>query len=339
MKRSILGLALLAPLTTLVHAQSSVQVSGTADGGVRYQTNADTAGNHRVSIGSNGYYSSNKLLFSGIEDLGDGNKVSFMLENGFNLGTGGLDNTTGVLFNRQSFIQYSGKAGALSAGRQYTISHDFILVYDPFSFHYTPLIPLTRASSGTRFNNDLKYAVNVGPFTLELENSFGEFADGINKGSARGIGLQYNAGSLVFGGVYNKRNILVGATYHDDNYYLIGAAYKLGPLKISGGTMKDEVVNTAPAENTVTRDSFGGVSYDLTSVFTLTGGYYLTDAPSDKSKRRGLAIVGIDYAMSKRTKLYAEVDYTRYKNAIVSTLNTVGAPHQTAFTVGLNHRF
>ncbi len=47
MKRSILGLALLAPLTTLVHAQSSVQVSGTADGGVRYQTSADTAGNHR----------------------------------------------------------------------------------------------------------------------------------------------------------------------------------------------------------------------------------------------------------------------------------------------------
>lgn len=339
MKRCILGLAMLAPLTGLVHAQSNVTISGTVDGGVRYQTNADAAGNHRVSMGSNGYYSSNKLLFSGSEDLGDGNKLGFVLESGFNLGTGALDNTTNTLFNRQAFIQLDGSAGSLSMGRQYTISHDFILVYDPFGFHYTPLIPLTRASSGTRFNNDLKYAGTFGPIKLELENSFGENADGFNKGAARGVGLQYNAGSLVFGAVYNRRNILVGTVFHDDNYYLVGAAYELGPLKISGGYMSDEVVNQAPAGNTVTRDSFGGVSYRLTSAFTLTGGYYLTDAPSDKARRRGLAIVGLDYALSRRTKLYGEVDYTRYRNAVVSTLNTVGAPHQTAFTVGLNHRF
>ena len=110
MNKCILGLALLAPLTGLVHAQSSVMVSGTVDGGVRYQTNVDAAGNHRVSIGSNGYYSSNKLQFSGEEDLGSGNKVGFVLENGFNLGTGGLDNTTNVLFNRQAFIQYDGSS-------------------------------------------------------------------------------------------------------------------------------------------------------------------------------------------------------------------------------------
>ena len=103
--------------------------------------------------------------------------------------------------------------------------------------------------------------------------------------------------------------------------------------------MKDEVVNAAPGTNTVTRDTFGGVSYRMTSAFTVTGGYYLTAAPSDKALRRALTIVGIDYALSKRTKVYAEVDYTRFRNAIVSTLNTAGAPNQSAFTAGINHRF
>lgn len=339
MKRHILGLALLAPLTTVVHAQSSVTIAGTVDGGVRYQTNADAAGNSKTSIGSNGYYSSNKLDFMGSEDLGGGTRAGFVLESGFNLGTGQLDNTTNTLFNRQAFIQFDSAAGALSLGRQYTISHDFILVYDPFGFHYTPLIPLTRASSGTRFNNDLKYVKSFGPLKLEIENSFGEVAESPRKNAAHGIGLQYEMGNLTFGGVVNRRSILVGTVYHDDKYYLIGAAWNAGPLKISGGTMMDEVVNSAPVVNAKTRDSFGGVSYQLTSAVNVTAGHYVTQAPSDKALRRALTIVGLDYALSKRTKLYVEGDYTRYRAAVVSTINTAGAPHQSAVTAGINHRF
>jgi predicted porin len=339
MKKTLLGLALLAPLTAHVHAQSSLTIAGTVDGGIRYQTNADNAGNTKVSSGSNGYYSSNKLDFIGNEDLGGGNHVGFILESGFNLGTGQLDNTTNMLFNRQAYIQIDGAAGALSAGRMYTISHDFILVFDPFGFHYTPLIPLTRASDGTRYNNDLKYVKSFGRVKLEVENSFGEVPGHINQGSARSLGLMFDAGALTFGAEVSRRNIPVGSIYHDDNYYLIGAAYISGPLKISGGVMTDEIVNLAPLGNTRTRDSFGGASYHLSSVWTLTGGYYQTDARSDKAQRRGLTIVGLDYALSKRTKLYLEADYTRFRRALVSTLNTAGVPNQRAFTLGLNHRF
>lgn len=339
MKKTLLGLALLAPLTALVHAQSGVTIAGTVDGGVRYQTNADAAGGSKISSGSNGYYSSNKLDFIGNEDLGGGNRASFILESGFNLGTGQLDNTTSTLFNRQAFIQIEGAAGALSAGRQYTISHDFILVFDPFGFHYTPLIPLTRASSGTRFNNDLKYVKSFGGLKIELENSFGENAGSYNQGSARGAGVTYDFGGLTVGAEINRRNILVGTAYHNDNYYLVGAAYQVGPLKISGGFMSDNVINAPNVQNLRTRDSFAGASYNLSPQWTLTGGYYLTDAPTDKAQRRGLTIVGLDYALSKRTRLYLEADYTRYRHALVSTLNTVGAPTQGAVTTGINHRF
>lgn len=330
---------MLAPLAGIVHAESGVSVSGTVDGGVRYQTNANQAGGSLTSIGTNGWNSSNKLDFIGNEDLGGGSRVGFVLEAGFNDGTGALDNTSNVLFNRQAFLQYESSWGALSVGRQYTISHDFILSYDPFGFRYTPLLPLTRASSGTRFNNDLKYVKRFGPIRLELENSFGEVAGADHKGAARGAGLQYEAGELTFGGSVNRRSILVGTVYHDDNYWLVGAAWQHGPLKISGGTMLDRVLYDAPTLDAPTRDSFAGVNYQINSTWNVTSGHYITDAKLDKAQRRNMTIVGIEYALSKRTKLYVEADHQRFRNAIVSTVNTAGVKSQNAITTGVNHRF
>lgn len=339
MKKYAAGLAMLAAVAQLAHAESGVTVSGTIDGGIRYQNNANPAGGSLTSIGTNGWNSSNKLDFIGNEDLGDGSRVGFVLEAGFNDGTGALDNTTGTLFQRQAFIQYEGRWGALSLGRQYTISHDFILSYDPFGFRYTPLLPLTRASSGTRFNNDLKYVKRFGPIRLELENAFGEVAGNAHNGAAHGVGLQYEAGELTFGGSVNRRSILVGTTYHDDNYWLVGAAWVHGPLKISGGTMLDRVVNVAPALDARTRDSFGGVNYQLDATWNITAGHYITDATADKAQRRNMTIVGIEYALSKRTKLYFEADHQRFRNAIVSTVNTAGVGSVNALTTGINHRF
>ena len=339
MKRTIAALAILAGVAPLVHAESGVTISGVVDGGVRYQTNANQAGGSLTSVGTNGWNSSNKLDFIGNEDLGDGSRVGFLLEAGFNDGTGALDNTTNTLFNRQAYMQYEGAFGTISAGRQYTISHNFILTYDPFGFRYTPLIPLTKASSGTRFNNDLKYANNFGPIRLEVENSFGEVAGSDHSGAARGIGLQYDAGKLTFGGVVNRRSILVGTVYHDDNYWLVGFAWQDGPLKISGGTMLDKVINVAPALNALTRDSFGGVNYQINRTWNLTGGHYITDAPQDKAQRRNMTIFGLEYALSKRTKIYLEADHQRFRNAVISTLNIAGVTSQNATTLGVNHKF
>lgn len=339
MKKALSGLALLAPLAGLVHAQSSVTIAGTVDGAVRYQTYANANGHNEISSSSNGYYSSNKLDFIGSEDLGGGNHANFLLESGFNLGNGQLDNTTNTLFNRQAYLQLEGAAGALSLGRQYTISHDFILVFDPFGFHFTPLIPLTRASDGTRFNNDVKYVKSFGPLKVEVENSFGEVADSYSKGSARGVGLMYSAGGVAFGVELNHSNILVGTAYHDDHYYLVGGSYTIGALKLSGGIMTAAVINAAPLADTKNRDSFGGVSYKLSNALTWTAGYYQTDAKDDKAQQRGLAITALDYALSKRTKLFIEADYTRFRKALVSTLNTVGVPHQAAITSGIDLRF
>ena len=76
MNRFALGLLMLAPMAGLVHAQTSVSIFGTVDGGIRYQTNANANGGSKVSMGSNGFYNSNKLDFAGSDDLGNGVKVN-----------------------------------------------------------------------------------------------------------------------------------------------------------------------------------------------------------------------------------------------------------------------
>lgn len=339
MKRFTLGLLALAPLAGLVHADPAVQIFGDVDGGIRYQTNANAAGGSLISMGSNGYYNSNKLDFAGSDDLGGGMQVDFLLESGFNLGTGQLDNTTGTLFQRQSFIRMKTPLGAVSLGRQYTIAHDFIYTFDPFGFRFTPLIPLTKASSGTRFNNDIKYVGQAGPFKLELEDSLGEQPGSDARNAARGAGLMYDGGTLAIGASYNHRSVAAGTNYNGDTYYLVGAAFKSGGLKISGGAMSEAVKSQAPVKTATTRNSFGGVSYRFTPQVSFTTGYYVTTVSNDPAHRRGLTVMEVDYSFSKRTVLYAEFDQTHFSKTAVSTLNTVGVPDQSACTIGINHRF
>jgi predicted porin len=337
-KRFTLGLLALAPLAGHVHADPAVTIYGTVDGGVRYQTNADAGGGSKTSMSSNGYYNSNKLVFAGSDKLGDGMAFDFHLESGFNLGTGQLDNTTNTLFQRQSFVRLKTPYGALSLGRQYTISHDFILIFDPFGFRFTPLIPLTRASSGTRFDNDVKYVGQAGPFKLEIEDGLGEQPGSSARKAARGAGLMYERGPLAIGASYNHRSVPVGAFYNGDTYYLAGAAYTADKLKVSGGYMSETVKSQAGVEST-TRNSFGGVSYRFNPQYSFTVGHYVTTASDDPARRRGMTVAEVDYSFSKRTIAYLEFDYTRFSKAAVGTLNTVGVPNQKACTIGLNHRF
>ncbi|HEY4079300.1 MAG TPA: porin [Burkholderiaceae bacterium] len=336
----------LAPLALLTsfaapsaHADGEVKIFGTADGGVRHLSHVNPAGDSKTIVGTNGWNSSNKLDFSGKEDLGGGLEAHFLLEQGFNLATGALDNTTNTMFQRQSFVGVKGSAGTLDLGRQYTIAHDFILDYDAFHFNYTPLIPLTQASSGTRFSNDVKYAGQFGRFKLELENSFGEVAGSIKNASARGIGLQYYGDSLTTGGSYNRRSVLVGGTYRNEDYYLVGAIFKHGDWSVSGGYMIDTIDLEGTAPNTATRNAFGGASYSFSEQIKLTAGFYRTTSTSDKARGKDMTIAGLDYFLSKRTKLYLELDHTKFKTAIVSTLNAAGASNQVGETVGINHRF
>jgi len=326
-------------LASGAYAQSSVTLSGTVDGGIRYLTNGNTTGGNVVTMNSNGYYSSNKIDFIGREDLGGGWNAHFTLENGFNLSNGAYDNTTGLEFNRQAFVGLGNKEwGSIDLGRQYTIAHDIISYYDPFHFHFTPLIPLTTAADGTRFNNDAKYKGRFGPLLVEADNSFGGVAGSFSSGAARGLGLSYSQGPVSAGGLVEHRTVLVGTSYQSDDYYMAGTNFKFGKFEVTGGYMAESQANPTTT-HTVTRNAFGGASYHFTNTLSLTGGYYQTNVSNDRASSRALSIVSLAYKLSRRTTVFAEGDYTRFKHSIVSTLNTSGKKSQIGATVGIDHMF
>src|SRR5471032_1197625 len=113
--------ATMLAVSACAHAQSSVTLYGILDTGIELVTHADAAGDKVVRMpGITGSMPSRWGL-RGKEDLGGGLAAIFTLENGFNVRAGDV-NQGGRLFGRQAWVGLSNQYGALTFGRQYTMS-------------------------------------------------------------------------------------------------------------------------------------------------------------------------------------------------------------------------
>lgn len=122
MKKSLLALAVLGAAAFSAQA-ANVSLYGVVDAGLAF-TNTDEYdidGKHVVSDESNfsmdsGINAASRFGIIGTEDLGNGMKVSFKLENGFNPDDGTM-NQENRLFGREASLTLSGDFGKISAGR------------------------------------------------------------------------------------------------------------------------------------------------------------------------------------------------------------------------------
>jgi predicted porin len=343
-------LALAAMLPTAAFAQSSVQVYGTIDGGLRYQTNVDAAGNSLVSATSGNYYS-NRLGFRGKEDLGNGLNAHFQLESGFKSDTGELDNTNNVLFNRTAAVGLGGTWGSIDVGRQYTVGFRTEKFLDPFDHHYTPIVPLSSgagtslpaaaktagltasSNSGTRFNNDVQYTGSFGGLTVRAEYALGEIADDASKGSAQGAAFSYSGSTLLAAGAYIHKETPAGFT---NNMFVAGGGFKWKGMTVKAGVSRERQ-ETASAGTYQNETRFGGVSYQVSQPIDVTAAIYRSSFDSVAgSGTRQLIIVGGTYYFSKRTNLYAEFDVNRYDGALIPSSKQT---RQNGMSVGVMHAF
>ena len=117
MKRTLLAAAIPAILlSTAAHAQSSVTLYGLIDEGFDFTSNG--AG-HRGYEMVSGDAAGSRWGLKGSEDLGNGLKGIFLLENGFNTNTGQLGQG-GLEFGRQAYVGLSSvHYGTFTMGRQY----------------------------------------------------------------------------------------------------------------------------------------------------------------------------------------------------------------------------
>lgn len=345
-----LMLALAAMFPAAVCAQSSVQIYGTIDGGLRYQTNVDAAGGSQLTATSGNYYS-NRLGFRGKEDLGNGLNAHFQLESGFKSDTGELDNTNNVLFNRTAAVGLGGSWGSIDAGRQYTVGFRTEKFLDPFDHHYTPIVPLSSgagtslpaaaktaglsasSNSGTRFNNDLQYTGSFGGLTVRAEYAVGEIAGDASKGSARGAAFSYTGGTLLAAGAYIHKETTAGFA---NDAFVAGGGFKWQGMTVKAGVSRERQ-ETANAGTYRNETRFGGVSYKVSRPLELTAAIYRSDYDSAAgSGTRQLSIAGAAYYFSKRTNLYAAFDVNRYDGALIPASKQTS---QRGVSLGIMHAF
>ncbi len=352
MKKSLLALSILSMFAGVASAQTSVVIYGSFDGGVRelnnVATSASTTGN-RLTMGSNGTYNSNRIGFRGTEDLGGGNNAHFLLEQGFNTGTGALDNAAGRTFNRGAFVGLGGAWGALDLGHQYTVVFKTMVAYEPFSYNYPAIVPVVGASGGntafsnnpSRYSNDVQYTGTFGPMTVRAEHSFGEVAGSTRTNSADGIATTFNGGPLVLGAAYSKRKDGTTAAAPTFNYdvWTVGGAYTFGPARLTAGYNKQKQATTTV--DTDTKLVWAGLNYDITPLVQLTGAYYRTKVSAAAGDgKTDMYMIGAKYLLSKRTNFYADVDYKKFGG--INRINAASVnprDNQTGVSVGINHNF
>lgn len=340
MKKSLLALAVLGAFAGAAQAQSSVTIYGSFDGGVRNLTNVNAAGDSRLTMGSNGTYNSNRLGFKGVEDLGGGMNANFVLETGFNTGTGSLDNAASVLFNRSAYVGLGGAWGSVNLGRQYSVNFKTIGLYDPFNYKYTAIVPLAAQGGLTRLNNDIQYIGTFGAVTARAEYALGEQAGSTSNAAAQALGVSYSGGPITAGVAYTQRKNLVGTIYADQKNWTIGGAYAAGPFRVAAGYADNKQATGTAAADTRTKDGWLGGSYNLSAATQLSLAYYRTQfsaATGNTDGRKNLFILGGTYALSKRTNFYADIDSARFSGTAVSTAGNQN--NQTGVSVGINHLF
>ena len=117
-KKTLAAVAVLGAFAGSAFA-ANVTMYGTIDTGFGYLYQDDGTSKdayHEFTM-NQGQNSANKFGVKGEEDLGNGLKVGFVLENGFKSDDGSLS-TAGRLFDREALLYVNGAFGELGMGRQ-----------------------------------------------------------------------------------------------------------------------------------------------------------------------------------------------------------------------------
>jgi predicted porin len=328
---ALVALSLLA--AGAVQAQSGVTVYGILDASVRYSSGLDAAynGTNTSDFAVNsGINNTSRFGLRGTEDLGDGLKAVFNLESGINVDTGAQANAT-KLFDRAATVGLQGDWGTVTLGRQTTVLADTLSTIDPLgvrfpSFNPNVAIaalnahrlgieygPAGSTAGAYRLDNSVKYAGRFGDFTLRAMHAFGEQAGNSSALSSSGVGGAYQTADWGAALAYAQFKNAAGLTLKG---YLGGLNAMLGSTKfnLSYGSHEADTTLTAKTRNR----TFGlGATVPLTGEIDLVLTAYnvkrtRTAAVDDGFNR---VVSFLEYKLSKRSKLYAELDHTKWKNA------------------------
>ncbi|MCO5401721.1 porin [Ralstonia soli] len=352
-------------------AQSSVTLYGIIDDGLQFRNKSANNSGSQTEIMTGGSAMSIWGL-KGVEPLGDGMKAFFNLESHFYSDTGklfsGPDNGSQI-FRRQANVGLSADWGTITLGRQYgpalmgvlgtearTFKEQFSNLY---VWAYNQLAtPTGSLGSGTNPGNDVgvfvgnavQYSNNFGPVWVGAAYSFGEVPGSMSKGNEISLGATYT-GPVTVGLAYQAmKDSTSGSTV--SRLWSAGVAAPLGDT-FKGRLNYLNITDNATAGGRISKvQSVGaGVDYQWNASNTATlAGYYSHYESDSHSSSTKTFVLSNDYALSKRTTLYAQVAYADagaigtadplegLKTSIVSGGTAPGVKTVLA-GVGLKHAF
>lgn len=315
MKRTNAPTAVLAALTMLAAAsnataQSSVQLYGLVDAGLRYETNAvnygadgtPTSTGSRLGMTAGGGMTESYWGIKGTEDLGGGLKGLFQLESHFDPASGRLwPQGSAEFFQIASVGIESSSLGQLSLGRQYNVVMEGVtLVYGSNLWaggdqdQYTNLFkPEHTLMAGSKTNQMIQYGAQLGDVVFLAQYAPGGQAGSLSRGSQVGASLSY---------VPEHGPVKLGASFlrtKDDNLkasfdvYTAGAQLALGGATIHAGYIENRRDNdfTSFANGPFSPTDLAGlgiIAPEQTVDATLPGGF----------DRRRMLLTGISYRVT-----------------------------------------
>ena len=286
-KKSLAAVALLGAFAGSAFA-ADVTLYGVVDEGFLYtHKDTDVAGSDAVDKLElkSGIQAGSRWGLKGTEDLGNGLKVGFILESGFNADDG-TQGVSGTMFNREASLNVMGPFGQLSLGKigaitQGTSSWGKVGAVSAFGTSYGPA---NVANATNVFSAPTSVADNMIAYQTPKFAGFTVYA-------------QYSMGNSKAGTTSTPTQVENKSS--TDRYYALGATYANGPANLyfavdsfNYASYFDVVTSSTPKD---VKDSltvaFGG-SYDFSVVKVFAGAQYFDEVLV--SKVSGLSNVGLD---------------------------------------------
>ena len=380
MQKKLIALAVAGLASTAAFAQTNVTIYGLVDYGYSYRFDGknlgstsnlvNTATPNSQSQLNGGQQSGNRLGFKGTEDLGNGLKAVFLLEQGFMLDTG-MQQTSGSQFTRQAYMGLSGNFGTVVGGRLYTPHYTFVSGLDPFG-----------AGTVGRYNNvysTFPSATNVGSLgdPVRVDNAVAYISPSFsgftvtgaysNNASTQENATSNSANNTVYAilGQYNNGPIVAGINYHYiaagtslsavDNVQnvTVGGSYDFKVAKVmalySWNDLDYAILGTG---NATLNNYMLGVTAPF-GKFTGKASYIYSDGNTSAGGDAQQLAIGLDYNLSKRTNLYSAYSWINNDDQRLAAVgdasnsgayaagNGIALPgvFQQGFQVGVRHSF
>ena len=317
----------LVALASPAHAQSTVTLYGSIDTSIE----VTNPGAGYVARMDSGAYRGSRIGLRGAEDIGDGVKILFDLENGFSSadGTFAVANT---LFNRQAWIGVGTPYGTLRMGRQYSP------IYIPFKGQLDAFGAGTIASGLNNLSKITPYASyaltylspEVHGFSTTIMASLRDATDGDGNGLAGHIEtFSWHNGPLRLSYAHQQTH---GSGALRAN--LGGVSYAFGP--VTG------FLSYFNGDGGTPRYHNDGVSasarYAVSARFRASLGYAWLRDRSGGDNDADQFSAACEYDLSKRVLLYASAGWLRNRGQAQFTLKGVNVTGLTPSWPGASVR-